>query len=148
MSKSKNLEKKDSCNRLISLTRLSPRTVIIAALVMATVSGLAMGMRVWSRTASANEVQERKVERVVIRSTGFEPAEITRPAGPFALSFDNQSGVEEIVLRLNREDGTQVREIAIPRGVGNWGAQVDLPVGTYTLTEANHAEWSCRIIVQ
>ena len=85
---------------------------------------------------------------LTLQAEGFTPAELTRPAGRFFLSVDNRSGVEPLTLRLNQESGELVREMHIQRGTLDWREELNLTVGGYTLTEASHPSWVCRITVQ
>lgn len=85
---------------------------------------------------------------LTLRAEGFAPDALTRPAGRFRLSVDNRSGVEEITLRLNREDGTLVREMFIRRGTVDWSEVIDLAAGVYVLSEVSHPAWVCRITAQ
>lgn len=85
---------------------------------------------------------------LILNADGFAPAELTRGPGRFQLSVDNRSGVEELTLILSRSDGTQVRELRIPRGGGDWSEVLDLEVGRYALTEADHSNWVCFINIR
>jgi hypothetical protein len=100
-------------------------------------------------TDSRPATQERlEVEPVVVRSKGFEPAEITRPQGRFVIAVYNRSGLEKLDLRLDRENGAgRLRESRVERGKLDWHTGVDLPPGRYLLTEANHPEWRCSITI-
>lgn len=84
---------------------------------------------------------------LVLRPTGFEPAEVSWPKERFFLSIDNHSNVADITLNLDREVGGRVKEVKLKmrkeRGVGIF----DLPPGNYLLTEANHPGWVCRITI-
>lgn len=95
-----------------------------------------------------NAARERiEAEIITIRPTGFEPGEIKRPKGRFLLSVDNRSGLEEVSLRLDQERGNRQREARVQRDKLDWRELVDLPPGRYTLTEANHPDWACFIII-
>lgn len=82
-----------------------------------------------------------------LKRGGFVPMEITRPAGDFLFSVSNQSGVAEIDLRLGRENGARLHEARLKRERLRWRQQVRLTPGTYLLTEANHPNWVCRIVI-
>lgn len=85
---------------------------------------------------------------LILNANGFDPSEVRPQSGRFFLSIDNRSGAGELVLRLSRLDGTQIRELKIPGGGGDWSEALDLSAGTYKLTEANHSSWICTIIIQ
>lgn len=95
-----------------------------------------------------NPAQERvETEIITLKPTGFEPSQITRPAGRFFLAITNRSGLEEVSLRLTAEGGNKVKESRVLRKKPRWRDLVDLPPGHYTLTEANHPEWVCQITI-
>ncbi|HET6975523.1 MAG TPA: hypothetical protein VFI24_04320 [Pyrinomonadaceae bacterium] len=85
---------------------------------------------------------------LILTSEGFNPVEVRPPAHRFLLSIDNRSGVSELVFRLNRADGTQVKELHVSGAAGDWNETLDLTAGTYTLSEPNHSNWLCTIIIQ
>jgi hypothetical protein len=85
--------------------------------------------------------------RITIRPTGFDPAEVTIPQGRFILAVDNRSGLRDLTFRLDRESGGRLHEVRMPRESLSWRALIDASPGTYTLTEANHPEWLCRVTV-
>jgi hypothetical protein len=64
------------------------------------------------------------------------------------LSVDNRSDTSGLTLRLIGEGGTLVREFKVPANTLDWSAEVELSVGHYTLTEADHSAWNCQISIQ
>jgi hypothetical protein len=122
--------------------------IVLLVIGLVTTAAAAVTFALAPSSTRNSQTEEKKVELIKIRSTGITPTEITRAAGVCAFTIDNESGVQEITLYLDRADGVRVSEIAIPSGVPNWGAEVNLTVGSYTLREANHPQWSCRIIVR
>lgn len=89
-------------------------------------------------------------ERITVRPTGFEPAEITRPAGRVLLAVNDRSGLGALTLRLDAGPGVRLREVRVPqdtRGRHEWRQVVNFPPGTYVVTEANHPGWVCRITI-
>lgn len=96
----------------------------------------------------ANPRPERlETERVTIRPTGFEPAEITRPQGEFILAADNLSGLREVTLMLERETGERVREQRVTVEKFKWRARLTLHPGRYLVREASHPEWVCALTI-
>lgn len=85
---------------------------------------------------------------VTLSSNGFNPEEVRPPSQRFLLSIDNRSGLSDLVLKLKRADGSQMRELHVSGAGGDWSESFDLSPGTYTLSEANHSTWLCTIIVQ
>lgn len=84
---------------------------------------------------------------ITLRWGGFVPQELTRPAGDYYLSINNLSGVQDLVLRLDREHGNSMQEAKVSRQKTYWRLQVHLTPGTYLITEAGHPQWVCRITV-
>ena len=86
-----------------------------------------------------------EAELITLHPTGFEPSEINRPAGPFILSFQNRSGLEQLRLRIDKSSGPSVREVQSHREKSDWSDMIELPVGSYTVTEVNNPEWVLRL---
>ncbi|MEN3325327.1 MAG: hypothetical protein V7638_134 [Acidobacteriota bacterium] len=84
---------------------------------------------------------------LTLSAKGFSPAELTAAGKRFLLSVDNRTDLKEVVLRLSDKHGNQVREIRVPGGPGDWSELFDLKSGKYVLSEANHSQWSCSIVV-
>jgi hypothetical protein len=101
------------------------------------------------KNASLSAVPSNGLQRelITIRPSGFEPSEITRPAGRFLLAVNDRSEQDEVVLLLTRENGEQLHRVRMrdtPRK-HEWRQVVNLPPGRYVLAEAAHPEWTCRI---
>jgi hypothetical protein len=86
-------------------------------------------------------------ELITITPRGFVPAEIQRPAGQVLLTVVNQTGLAEITLRLDRQGSARLKEERVPKTKARWQTLVNLQAGNYQLTEANHPDWVCRIVV-
>jgi hypothetical protein len=84
---------------------------------------------------------------LTLTSSGFAPAELRPQGKKFLLSLDNRTDVKELVLRMSRNDGVQIREIRVPGGGGDWSELFELEAGNYTFSELNHANWVCTIII-
>jgi hypothetical protein len=108
--------------------------------------------RATSSTITGMADQNKKVKRVVetelitLKPAGFEPSEIARPAGEFILMVENRSG-QPADLRVSRESGQHLHEVESSREEPDWNELMDLHPGRYVLTEANHPEWVCQIII-
>lgn len=113
-----------------------------------TLSQSSLGQVVIPASAAALQTQSRlEAERITLRPTGFEPAEITRPAGRFLLAVNDRSGEESITLLLVRGPTNLVSEARIrerPRKY-EWRQVVNLPAGRYELRTAENPEWRCQI---
>lgn len=88
---------------------------------------------------------EVEAELVTAMPTGFEPGEITRPAGRFLLAVDNASGLNELSLYIERETGLRENVTLSRRGKLRWREIIDLPPGRYILRAANDNRWRCNI---
>jgi hypothetical protein len=86
-------------------------------------------------------------EHITLRRTGFEPVEITRPTGPFLLSIDNRAELGEMTFRLVRQNGSKERDLNPKKDKFRLRHVVDLPPGRYVIVEANHPDWTCRIMI-
>lgn len=84
--------------------------------------------------------------RVELTSNGFTPNEVQHAPGRFAIAVENSTLSGEYTLRLKAQDGTILNEFHVQKGSSAW--TVNLQTGTYTLTEADHPQWTCRIMVQ
>jgi hypothetical protein len=49
-------------------------------------------------------------------------------------------------MQLKAHDGTVMKEVQVQKGSAAW--TVTLAAGEYTLAEASHPQWLCRITVQ
>lgn len=91
-----------------------------------------------------------EAERITISPNGFAPSEIIRPAGRVLVAVDDRTGLDHLVLRLDAGANRPLREVRVPadtRGRHEWRRVIDLPPGSYTLTEADHPDWVCRITI-
>jgi hypothetical protein len=84
---------------------------------------------------------------LTLRPSGFEPAEAVWPRGPFFLSIDNRSNVNDITLRVDRRAGGRVKEVNLKMRKQRSAGVFNPPPGQYLLTEANHPEWICHITI-
>ena len=129
-------------SRLAAALKARPSLTLIAALMLLMVILEVTGTRANSRL----EVQARDEVRIQLTSNGFVPAEIQHAPGTFAIAVENDSLPGEYTLRLRAEDGTLLNELQIQKGSSAW--TISLQAGRYTLTEASHSEWLCRIVIQ
>jgi len=131
-------------------------TIIFGLLAVATASRAVFERRT-SLAASPNEPVRSSVQSrtspvvpahvLVLRPSGFEPAEVNWPKERFFLSIDNHSNVADITLNLDREVGGRVKEVKLKMRKERAAGIFDLPPGNYLLTEVNHPGWVCRITI-
>lgn len=86
-----------------------------------------------------------QTELVTVTPTGFEPAEVTRPAGRFILSVENRSGLKEVTLVLRDATGRELLRERVPNEQLDWSGALDIPAGTYLLSEEGHPGWACTL---
>ena len=149
-----------------SLRRLT-RTQLIAfgLLIIGSVVGFAINKRntftnsllpvATEVVAPSYEVQKAtglpELERVTLRAAGFEPAQITRPKkDPFFLYIENRSRQRELSYQLSDKSGKKVNDKEQKHSTGKlaWSGIIDLPPGTYFLTEATNKEWLLTITIE
>lgn len=82
-----------------------------------------------------------------IHSEGFEPNEITLPAGKYVFVVDNRSGSEDVQLNLRRGQSEKLKEAKLTRKEMDWNSVVELAPGQYTLIDLNRPNWSADIKV-
>ena len=131
----------------ITLSLLTASVLLAASILTLSTSSAALAQLDPAESRchlSQDPIQEISL---MLTSSGFDPAEVKPQSGRFLLSIDNRSGASELVLRLARSDGGQIRELRVPGGGGDWNEAFDLSAGTYTLSEANHSTWICTIVV-
>ena len=108
---------------------------------------------------SGQTLQAEPAESIplILRPWGFEPQDLTLPAGLTAFRVYNRTGVRELDLRFEREEegpepGTVNRVLLkqelVSRDRRKWREVQDLEAGTYVLREENHPKWTCRITVE
>jgi len=114
--------------------------LIVSMLVMAVVTTQL------SRKVEAAAQQGRDEVRVELNGNGFTPSEVQHAPGSFAILVDNKTLSGEYTLNLKAEDGTVLSELQVQKGSSAW--TVTLQTGRYTLTEINHPQWVCAIVVQ
>ena len=136
----------------MSLTSQSQRWKLFLSILVLLVSG-AMILAHFKRTPSEAATMAQssptpvQAELITITSTGFEPAELTRPKGRFLLAIDNRSGLDEVEFYFERETGGRVNVPLSRRGKLAWREIVDLSPGTYILRATNDESWRCRLTI-
>jgi hypothetical protein len=88
-----------------------------------------------------------EAEVITILPSGFQPAQITRPAGKFLLAVENRSGLKSIDFQLDAQSGGRIIQVSRTWERADWSDVVNPPPGTYVLTEANHPTWRCVITI-
>jgi hypothetical protein len=132
------------------------RTKALALACLLAASGaVTAGARRWLRppaptaTPAALPEQEGRIEaeHLTLTPAGFEPVEVTRPQGVFALIVENRAGAEEVELSLEREGGGRINARRERRRRLMWEEELDLPPGRYVLSAGGPAEWQCYVTI-
>lgn len=126
----------------ITLTGLLLFTIVCGALAALTIGFSSTGTAM-TYAASPGLQDELQIQ---LSSDGFSPSAVQHAAGTFAIVVENTDVEGDYTLRLKAADGTVVKEVQVQKGSAAW--TVTLTAGEYTLTEAGHPQWECRITVQ
>ena len=105
------------------------------------------GSTAFITTTSAEDQSDAKVALLTIRPTGFEPNEITIPAGKYLIVVRNRTGLDQFSLRLERGTAVRLYDVRLPRYKREWKQFLQLTPDSYVITETNHPGWVCRITV-
>jgi hypothetical protein len=101
-------------------------------------------------TPGASLETNEKLSRVsiTILPEGFEPGELTMPAGKVLLAINKRIGAHSLDLELRLEGKQEViRIVNMPEKVLSYSEIFNLHPGNYTLTATDNPEWVCRITV-
>ena len=129
------------------------RLLISSGITLVLLFGAGVMARSWHTKSlakaplSPDQSQRIETELITITTTGFEPAEITRPQGQFFLDVDNRSELDNIELYLERVNGAREKSAKIVKTAPELRLTLDLPPGTYLLRESDHSEWLTRITI-
>jgi hypothetical protein len=124
--------------------RFGTAAIAVASVGVVLLAGWSNAKRI--SAAAADAQQDRDEIRIELGSNGFSPTEVQHAPGSFAIAVENTTLSSEYKLRLKAEDGTVLNEVQVQKGSSAW--TVNLQTGRYTLTEVNHSQWSCSIVVQ
>jgi hypothetical protein len=95
-----------------------------------------------------DEAQQGGSNQLTLTFTGqgVSPSSATMSAGIIHLFVENQSGQEQLTLRVTKQGGAVVREITVTGK--KIGTELPLETGQYVLSETGNAGWSCQLTVQ
>lgn len=140
----------------ISFPKFSRRTTLAVFALVALTATVVFAIRPHAGDAHAAQGQPAggrvEVELITLRPTGFDPAEITRPPGPFVLAIENRSGGDVGELRLTPGDDAppgapHLLEARVAKDQSSRAKRLNLPPGTYRLGQEGRPGWLCTIIV-
>lgn len=148
--------------RSIALLTLSRTKVALFVVPCLALSALAAGVRahltpvhaaaseplaqVSASAQAGTRARHVETELVTVTPRGFEPQEITRPAGEFILMIENRSG-QVADLRFAHATAERLHEVRASREEPDWSEVMNLHPGSYVLTEVGHPEWACRVTI-
>ena len=89
-----------------------------------------------------------QVVLLALRTEGFEPTEVNLSAGEYLFVVRNRSGLDEVDLRLVRENGEHLGQSKVHARRSDWKQRMKLTPGVYLLSETGHPEWTCRVVVE
>jgi hypothetical protein len=131
---------------ILSVASLAFRAGSSAATKEIPVHGIVRPASYGDELVRTQDPRKVEVELITLQSTGFEPAEVTRPSGPFLMSIINRSGLPQLSLVLQRDD----RGFSERKRIGKervWRRVFDLQPGRYVLRDIDHPEWKCQITI-
>jgi uncharacterized cupredoxin-like copper-binding protein len=126
--------------------------IATAAVASAHLISAALAKKVPKAAAVAQSIQPPNMletQRITLTPMGFEPAEVTRPAGRFLLAIKDRSGQGDSRFVLRRSTGEQLREFRVagtPRK-HEWREVVNLPPGRYLLSDGDNPEHVCHLLL-
>lgn len=138
------------------LVRLLVIVLLAAAVVIVSAATLMRPGPNSKASAQASNVQlperNRKIaqmesELITITPHGFEPQEITRPAGSFLLFIEDRSGFEQVSPQVSRLAGLRVFSLTISREQPDWSDVLNLQPGVYMVSDPDHPTWLCRVTI-
>jgi uncharacterized cupredoxin-like copper-binding protein len=90
-----------------------------------------------------------ETQRITLTPMGFEPAEVTRPAGRFLLAINDRSGQRDSSFVLRRSTGERLREFrpGETHRKHEWREVVNLPPGRYLLSDVENPEHVCHFLL-
>jgi hypothetical protein len=89
-----------------------------------------------------------QVVLVALRPEGFEPAEMRLSSGEYLFVVRNRTGLDEVNVHLTSQSSQQLLTARVGASRQALKRRLQLTSGTYHLTEADHPEWTCTIVVR
>ena len=98
-------------------------------------------------TVATDQKSDLMALPIALRMNGFNPQEITRPAGNYLISVTNLTGLPDLTFQLDRENGERLHSAKVPKGKRSWREHVRLTPGDYVLSVTELPELTCRITI-
>jgi len=78
---------------------------------------------------------------------GFEPAQLTVPAGEYSFAINNRTERRSLQLSLDRQNGPRLKQVKMDLEKLNWHGRAMLTPGRYIVSAAEDPRWLCEITV-
>jgi hypothetical protein len=88
-----------------------------------------------------------QVVLLALRPEGFEPAEMQLPQGNYLFVVKNRTGLDEVNVRLVNENSQQILTAKVGSRGRDLKHRIEVAPGTYRLSETDHPDWTCTIVV-
>jgi hypothetical protein len=99
-----------------------------------------------STAQNARTTAPGEVVLINLTATGFEPDQITRPAGRFLFGVNNRSGLSDLTFQMVAESGsTTGQKRMIQEKL--WRKVIEPQPGRYLLRVPGHPKWTCNITI-
>jgi len=83
---------------------------------------------------------------VSLLPTGFEPSEITHPAGKFLFGVNNRTGLSDLRFQLIDESGRPAGEKRMVKEKV-WRKLIEPKPGRYVLRVVGYPSWRCQLTI-
>lgn len=83
---------------------------------------------------------------VSLLPTGFEPSEVTYPAGKILFGVNNRTGLSDLRFQLTDETGKALGEKRMVKE-RTWRRLIEPKPGRYELRVLGHPTWRCDVII-
>ena len=125
-----------------------PITLMFGVVVILTLLGFVLAHQTLPApdTESQSSAGDAQALLIAVQPYGFEPSEMDVEEGRYLLVVQNRSGLSDLMVKLEGEDGRKIHEDHAQQK--NWRKRFDLKQGSYRLTVENYPEWSCVIRVK
>ena len=136
---------------------LAKRSLLTMLVTTVALAILSLSVRAWfAKTSTATNSYDalqsgREIPLGVIRFTilpeGFDPPEVTFPAGRYLVVVKNRSFAGDITLRIDRAAGQRLKQFSVSKRKLDWQGVFDLTPGQYIISEANNPKWVANITI-
>jgi hypothetical protein len=130
--------------------KLMTQSRMIRVFTAGVVCGFLAAMALGQQATIGQLATPKRVDVVMVEMSpyGFSPAKITHLANQHFLFVRNVSGLAQSSLVLKDQNAAVWGQAAPTFANPHWRQLLNLPAGTYTLSETNHPTWSCTITLQ